>query len=305
MIVVLAGGTGGAKLARGLLDVVGEERLTVIANTGDDTEVHGLHVSPDPDLIAYWLAGTIDERGWGIGGDTWEVSDALERAGRAVWFRLGDRDLAMCLIRSEYLAAGTRLTEAHSEVMRAVGVRARVLPMCDETVRTHVLVSDRWRPLQEFLILERGAAPEGVELRGIERARPTEDVLAAIESAEAIVIGPSNPVISIGPILAVPGIAEAIHARGVPVIAVSPFVGGRAVKGPTEAFCTQAGIPLGTDSIVTAYGELIDGIIADEELSGDGPPVRLCNTMMDSDAGRRRVAEETLALATSLRPEAG
>ena len=163
MVVVLAGGTGGAKLARGMLDVLGAGELVVIANTGDDAELYGVHVSPDPDLVSYWLADVIDERGWGIAGDTWEVMDALHAAGQPAWFRLGDRDLAMCLLRTQRLRAGERLTEAHEAVVRALGVEARVLPMSDDPVATWVRSGGAWRPFQEFMILERGSDPEAVE----------------------------------------------------------------------------------------------------------------------------------------------
>ena len=205
-VALLSGGTGGAKLARGLLDVVGAENLTVIANTGDDAWVHGAHVSPDPDLVTYWLADAIDERGSGISGDSWQVMDARETAGRPTWFRLGDRDLAMCLIRSELLAAGERLTDAHAAVVDAMGVKARVLPMCDEPVPTRVGVRGRLLPFQEFMIVERAEGPlESVEFAGIDAAWPAPEVLDALRCADAIVIGPSNPIVSIGPILAVPG----------------------------------------------------------------------------------------------------
>jgi len=157
-----------------MLDAVGPAELRVIANTGDDVEAYGVHVAPDPDLVTYWLADAIDERGYGIRGDTWQVMDALEAAGRPVWFRLGDRDLAMCLIRTELLRAGERLTQAHAAVVSAMGVAAEVLPMADEPVRTQVLVGGQWLSLQEFLIVRRAQGPvEAVELRGVEEARPT------------------------------------------------------------------------------------------------------------------------------------
>jgi LPPG:FO 2-phospho-L-lactate transferase len=300
VVVVLAGGTGGAKLARGLLDVVGPDGLAVIANTGDDVEIYGVHVSPDPDLVTYWLADAIDERGYGIRGDTWEVMGALERAGRETWFRLGDRDLAMCLLRTELMRRGERQTAAHQAVTRALRVAARVLPMSDEPVRTHVLSGERSLPFQEFMIVERAGAPiDGVELTGVEHARPTPEALAAIESADAIVIGPSNPVISIGPILALPGMRAALENASAPVVAVSPFVGGRAVKGPTDAFCAHAGIALGADGIAAAYAGLLAGLVADE--AADAPvPVLETDTLMDTPETRRDVARSTLDFAESL-----
>ena len=299
MVVVLAGGTGGAKLARGMLDVVGAERLCVIANTADDIEAYGVHVSPDPDLVTYWLADLIDERGYGIRGDSFGVMEALESAGEPAWFRLGDRDLAMCLIRTERLRAGERLTSAQAAVASALGMGARVLPMSDDPVRAHVRSDGRLRPFQEFMILDGGAAPiEGVELAGIERARPSPEALAAIAAAEAIVIGPSNPIISIGPILAIPGLRAALVAARAPVVAVSPFVGGRAVKGPTDAFMAQALLPLGAEGVARAYAGVLDGLVAEEP--APGVEVLEADTLMASAQARRRVAALTLEFAASL-----
>ena len=225
--------------------------------------------------------------------------EALEAAGRPAWFRLGDRDLAMCLIRTERLRAGERPTTAQGAVTRALGVRARVLPMSDEPVRTRVRSGGRTLPFQEFMILAGAArAIDGVELDGIGRARPSPEVLAAIEAAEAIVIGPSNPIISIGPILALEGMREALAAARAPVVAVSPFVGGRAVKGPTDAFMTSAGLPLGADGVARAYAGVIDGLVADEQ--AEGVRVLEAATLMDSQHARERVAALTLELAASL-----
>jgi LPPG:FO 2-phospho-L-lactate transferase len=271
----------------------------VIANTGDDVDMYGVHVSPDPDLVTYWLADEIDERGYGLRGDTFEVMAALEAAGRPAWFRLGDRDLAICLIRSEHLRAGGRLTEGHAAVVEAMGVGARVLPMSDEPVSTWVGVAARMLPFQEYLIVE--GAPEAidaVELRGIERARPTDEVLSALAEADAILIGPSNPVASIGPILALPGMREALAGAPAPVVAVSPLVGGRSLKGPTEAFCAYADIELSATGIALAYGDVLDGMVADEEVT-DLPGI-VTDTAMDTVAGARRLAEETLEFARSL-----
>jgi LPPG:FO 2-phospho-L-lactate transferase len=268
----------------------------VVANTGDDTEVYGVHVSPDPDLVTYWLADRIDERGYGLRGDTWEVMTALEEVGRDTWFRLGDRDLAMCLIRTDLLQAGERLTQAHAGVVRALGVGAEVLPMSDDAVRTHVQARGRTHPFQQFMILERAAGPvEDVEFRGAAEAAPSPEVLDAIARADAIVIGPSNPIASIGPILALPGLREALRDAPAPVVAVSPFVGGRVVKGPTELFCAHADIELSAQGIAEHYSGLIDGLVADEP--AEDIPVEQVDTAMDDLWGRRRVAEAVLALA--------
>jgi LPPG:FO 2-phospho-L-lactate transferase len=256
-------------------------------------------VSPDPDLITYWLADEIDPRGYGLRDDSWQVMNALEAAGRPVWFRLGDRDLAICLIRTERLRAGDRLTEAHAAVVEAMDVAARVLPMSDERVATWIGVGGRLLPFQEYMIVERAPAPiEAVELRGLERARPTDDVLASLAEADMIVIGPSNPVLSIGPILALPGMREALAGAPAPVVAVSPLVGGRSVKGPTEVFCDYAGIELSATGIAGAYEGLIDGMVADEEVTG--VPALVTDTMMDTVEASRRLATKTLDFAASL-----
>jgi LPPG:FO 2-phospho-L-lactate transferase len=298
VVVLLAGGTGGAKLARGLLDEVGEE-LVVIANTGDDLEVYGSYVSPDPDLVTFWLADRIDERGWGLESDTFEVMAGLRELGEYVWFNLGDRDLALCLRRARRLAEGARLTEAIDEARRALGVAARVLPMCDEPVRTHIRARDRWHSFQEFMIRERAAGPvEGVELRGIEAARPTPEVLDAIAAADAIVVGPSNPVISIGPILALPGLATALEAAAAPVVAVSPLVRGAVLKGPTDVFMEWAGHPLSSAGIAAHYAGLLDGLVADER--ADGLPTLVVDVEMADGDGRRRVARDVLGFAAAL-----
>jgi LPPG:FO 2-phospho-L-lactate transferase len=297
VVVLLAGGTGGAKLARGLLDLADE--LTVIANTGDDVEVYGGHVSPDPDLVTFWLADRIDERGWGLVDDTFHVMDGLRELGDDVWFNLGDRDLALCLRRARRLAEGARLTEAIDEARRALGVRARVLPMCDEPVRTHVTARGRTYAFQDFMIRERGAGPvEGVELRGIEAARPTPEVLDAIARASVIVVGPSNPVISIGPILAVPGLRDAIAAARAPVVAVSPLVHGAVLKGPTDAFLAWAGHPLGSEGIAAHYAGLLDGLVADER--AESLPTHVTDVELGTPGARRRVAREVLSFATAL-----
>jgi LPPG:FO 2-phospho-L-lactate transferase len=296
-VVLLSGGSGGAKLARGLADVC--DNLTVVANTADDVDVYGVHVSPDPDLVTYWLADAIDDRGWGLDGDTWQVMDALAAAGQPHWFRLGDRDLAMCLIRTDRMRSGASLTQAHGAVVEALRVDARVLPMSDEPVATWVTTDGRSLPFQEFMIVERAEGPiEAVELRGLERARPSDAVLQAVAEADAIVIGPSNPVISIGPILALPGMREAVRGAPAPVVAVSPFVGGRAIKGPTDAFCEWAGIERSAAGIAHAYAGVIDGIVADEPAGG--PPELVTDTVMDTQEARARLAREVLGLAASM-----
>jgi len=302
-VVVLAGGTGGAKLARGMCDAIDPERLAVIANTGDDIEIYGAYVSPDPDLVSFWLADLIDERGWGLRDDTFAVMDALGELGVDAWFRLGDRDLAWCLQRAQMLAGDPppqlTPTAALARLNAAIGVRARVLPMSDGPVRTWVRTSTGWRSFQEFMIRQRAEGiVEGLEFRGAEQARPSAHALAAIAEARAIVIGPSNPLASIAPILAVPGIREALAAAAAPVVAVSPVVGGEVLKGPTASFMAFAALECNADGVADFYGELLDGMVADENVG------RLAtlqtDTRMDDVAGRARLAQQTLDFAEAL-----
>ncbi|HUA73391.1 MAG TPA: 2-phospho-L-lactate transferase [Solirubrobacteraceae bacterium] len=299
-VVVLAGGTGGAKLARGMLDVVGPERLSVIANTGDDVEIYGAHVSPDPDLVSFWLADEIDARGWGLREDTFFVMDALRALGSEIWFNLGDRDLAWCIERARMCREGESVTAALERLNTGIGQRAHVLPMSDDPIRTWVRNPSGWHSFQEFMIRERAAGPvEGLEFRGAEQARPSAAALAALERADAIVIGPSNPLASIAPILAVPGMREAIEQAPAPVVAVSPIVGGEVLKGPTEAFMAFAALECSARGVADFYGELLDGLVADED-AGSRVPELSTDTRMDDAAARERLARETLAFAAAL-----
>jgi LPPG:FO 2-phospho-L-lactate transferase len=302
---ILAGGTGGAKLAAGAQDVLGPG-LSVIANTADDIEIVGVDVSPDPDLITYWLSGEIDEeRGWGIKDDTFTVFDRLARLGAPDWFRLSDRDLATCLYRRVFVAEGGRRTDAQAQIARALGVRAAVLPMCEEPVRTRVRTAEGWRDLQRYLVAEHGQAPvEAIEVDGIAEAAPTTEVLAALAAADVIVIGPSNPVISIGPIVSIGPLREAIAAAPAPVVAVSPYVAGQVVKGPTDLFMQAVGRPSTAAGVASLYEGLIDGMVCDRD-DPDPPPeaveVISCPTLMEGREGRRALAERTLEFASTLR----
>jgi len=303
-VVILAGGTGGAKLARGMLDVVGDE-LVVIANTGDDIEIYGGYVSPDPDLVTFSLLDRIHERGWGLAGDTFNVMEGLREIGADAWFGLGDHDLAHALERRRRLAAGERLTEAQLAMGASLGLGARVLPMCDQPVRTRVRSGEAWHDFQEFMIRLGGSASDfdaidGVELAGIEATRITPEIEAALAGAEAIVVGPSNPVISIGPILRVGGMRAALAAAPAPVVAVSPIVSGDSVKGPTVGFLRWAGVEASSAGIASYYGDVIDGLVADERI--DALPTLETDTLMSDPGQRRRVAEETLEFARALAP---
>ena len=298
-VVVLAGGTGGAKLARGMTAAIAPERVAVIANTGDDIEIYRAYVSPDPDLVCFWLADRIDERGWGLRGDSFAVMDALRALGAEVWFNLGDADLAWCLERARMLAAGASPTQDLRSLKESLGVRAAVLPMSDDPVRTWVRTDAGWRSFQEFMIRDRAAGPvRDLEYRGAEQAAPSPDALAAIARAAAIVIGPSNPLASIGPILAVAGMREALASSPAPVVAVSPIVGGEVLKGPTAAFMDFAALPCSAGGVAGFYGELLDGIVCDEHV--DGLPALRVDTRMDDEAQRARVAEQTLSFVASL-----
>ncbi len=300
-VVVLAGGTGGAKLARGMLDVLdAPEQLTVIANTGDDIEIYGAHVSPDPDLVSFWLADLIDERGWGLHEDTFAVMQALRELGRAVWFNLGDRDLAWCHERARMLTEeGLSPTAALARLNETIGVRAHVLPMSDDPVRTWIRSPAGWCSFQEFMIREHAQGiVEGLEFRGAEQARPSAQVLAAIAEARAIIIGPSNPLASIAPILAVPDVREALANAAAPIVAVSPVVGGEILKGPTAAFMAFAALECSANGIADFYGELLDGIVADENVAR--LPTLQIDTRMHDAPARARVALQTLHFATAL-----
>jgi LPPG:FO 2-phospho-L-lactate transferase len=298
-VVVLAGGTGGAKLARGMRDVVEPERLAVIANPGDDIEIYGAYVSPDPDLISFWLADLIDARGWGLEDDTFAVMGGLRALGVEVWFNLGDRDLAWCVERARLLAAGLTPTAALAQLNAAIGVRAAVLPASDDPVRTWVRSTAGWCSFQDFMIRVQAAGIiEGLEFRGAEQATPSAAALEAIAQARAIVIGPSNPLASIAPILAVPGIREALAAARAPVVAVSPIVGGAVLKGPTASFMAFAALECSAAGVADFYGELLDGIVADEPVPALA--TLQIDTRMDDPAARARVAERVLAFADAL-----
>lgn len=299
-VVVLAGGTGGAKLARGLAGHAGDD-LVVIANTGDDSEVYGAYVAPDPDLVTFWLADRIDERGWGLADDSFVVMDALRALGDEIWFNLGDRDLALCIRRARRLAEGARLTETLAEAATAYGVRARVLPPSDDPIRTKVRAGDRWWDFQPFMIQRRGEGPvQDVRFDGADVAAATPEALEAIRAARAIVIGPSNPVISIGPILAVDGIRRALADATAPVVAVAPFVRGEVIKGPTRAFMDWAGVEASAAGVAQLYAGLLDGMVTDEADPALDLPTRTMDTMLSDPAARHRIAGDVLRFCADL-----
>ncbi len=267
MITALAGGTGAAKFLRGLVTLVDPVSLTVIGNTGDDIELWGLHISPDLDTVTYALAGLIDEtKGWGIRDDSFHCLQAMAAFGEESWFNLGDRDLATHLFRTESLRRGFPLSAVTDTIRRALGVRSRVLPMSDQPVRTRIRSTMGWLTFQEFFVREK-AQVEVLEIRfeGAEAARPAPGVTDAIRQARAVLVCPSNPVTSIGPILAVPGVVEALRDTPAVVMAVSPIVAGTAVSGPAGSLMAAKGLPVSAAGVAWAYREWLDVMVLDRQ----------------------------------------
>jgi LPPG:FO 2-phospho-L-lactate transferase len=304
-VVLLAGGVGGAKLAHGLQAHLGS-RLVVIVNTADDTERHGLLVSPDHDTVMYTLAG-LDNRewGWGLAGETFAAAEMLGRYGEETWFRLGDRDLATHVVRTARLRSGDRPTDIARDLQRALGVQAAILPMSDEPVRTEVLTDDGWLEFQDYFV-RRHQEPSVHDLRfqGIDDARATPEVETALEGAEAIVIGPSNPFVSVRPILGVAGIEAGLQTartRGVPVVAVSGIVAGVALKGPADRMLVSLGHEASALGVARQYTGIADVFVLDRlDAALEGPIGELgmrtvvTDTIMAGDAGRARLAGEIL-----------
>ncbi|HST88541.1 MAG TPA: 2-phospho-L-lactate transferase [Ktedonobacterales bacterium] len=313
MIVALAGGVGGAKLAHGLYRTLAREpeRLAVVVNTGDDFELYGLRISPDADTVLYTLAGIANpETGWGIAGDSFAALEMLRRYGDAAWFRLGDRDLATHLRRTELLRAGRRPTEVLAALAAALGVRARLLPMADEPVATVVTTPDGELAFQDYFVRRGHRDPvSGVRFVGIERARPTAEALAALAAAEAVIFCPSNPIVSIGPILAVPGMRALVRAAPGPRVAVSPIVAGRALKGPADAMLAALGHESSAYAVAALYHDLLDGMVIDRQdaeqaarIEALGMRVLVTDTIMRDEEERRRLAADVLHFAGELRP---
>jgi LPPG:FO 2-phospho-L-lactate transferase len=344
MIVLITGGTGGAKFLQGLIQVVPQQQITCIVNTGDDFECWGLHVSPDVDSITYALAGKLSrERGWGVEGDTFECLEVMRRMGAPAWFRIGDRDLGLHVFRTEKLRAGKSLSQVTADVASWLGVEARILPMSHQRVETRVqtrqepgtdtLVDgpvdprdalefirqfdaspnyaafapaqppERELSFQEYFVRERYRVPvSSVRFAGAERARPAPGVTEAIHGAEAVILAPSNPVTSIGPILAVPGIRAALRVTPAPVGAVSPIVGGAAVSGPAVELMRTRGLAASIAGVAKAYEDFLDVLIADEsdaasahEVETMGIRVRFTGTIMKSEDDKRALAEAALS----------
>jgi LPPG:FO 2-phospho-L-lactate transferase len=308
-VVCLAGGVGGAKLADGLQRALEPGELTVVANTGDDLERHSLLVCPDQDTVLYTLAGIVDPaQGWGIADETWQVMGQLARLGQETWFRLGDKDVATHLFRTERLRRGERLTEVALELGAALGVPSRILPMTDEPVRTRVRTDDGWIDFQDYFV-RLGQAPEVREVRfdGAGQASITPEIEVALAATEAIVVAPSNPIVSIGPILAVPGIGEAIaaaRARGVLSVGVSGIVGGKALRGPADRMMASLGDEPTALGVARRYASLglLDVFVLDrldEPIARDvmalGLEVVVTETVMTDVDARVQLARDVLA----------
>jgi LPPG:FO 2-phospho-L-lactate transferase len=274
-LTALAGGTGAAKLLRGLQRLIDPRELTVVVNTGDDAEIWGLHVSPDLDTVSYALAGVIDEgKGWGLAGETFHALDQIARFGEPVWFNLGDRDLATHLHRTRLLRGGHTLTEVTRAIGAALGVTPTVLPMSDQPVRTRILGPDGWLTFQEYFVREKAQTDvRAVEYAGAARSRPAPGVLEAIAAAAAVLVCPSNPITSIRPILSVPGVADALRTTPATVVAVSPIVGGDAVSGPAGRLMASAGLPVSASGVARAYESWLDRLVFDEQDRGLGPEI--------------------------------
>ena len=301
MIVALAGGTGAAKFLRGLTAVVPPEQVTVIVNTGDDTVIWGLHISPDLDTVTYALAGLLDEaKGWGFKDDTFRCLAAMAALGRETWFNLGDRDLATHLFRTERLEAGQHLSEVTDVIRRALGVKSRLLPASDSPVVTRILTPGGWLGFQEFFVKEKARVEVlDVAYAGAEAASPAPGVLEAIRNAAAVIICPSNPITSIGPILAVPGIGEALAGTPARVLAVSPIVGGAPVSGPAGKLMAAKGLPVSALGVARLYRPWLDGLALDRRDEGLAPEIAALGIapLVTGTIMTDRQAEATLASA--------
>jgi LPPG:FO 2-phospho-L-lactate transferase len=312
-VTLLAGGTGGAKMAHGFQQVLDPGELTVIVNIADDLERFGLHVSPDLDSVLYTLAGLAnDETGWGVRGDTWTALDMLGRYGEPDWFRIGDADLATHVRRSRLLREGASLTNATAQMADALGVVSHVLPATDDRLRTVLQTDAGDLEFQEYFVGRRQEPDvRGITLDGVETARPTEATLIAIDTAELLVIAPSNPIVSIGPIVALPGMREAIvSARdaGTPTMAISPIVAGKALKGPADRMLSSMGHEPTALGVARIYAGLVDTFVLDERDAALAPDVEalslsalVLSTVMRSDEDRATLAKALLDARAMLR----
>lgn len=307
-VVALCGGVGGAKLVHGLSMALAPADLTVIVNTGDDFRHLGLHICPDLDSVLYALGGLSDPvRGWGRRDESWSFMEALRGLGAESWFQLGDRDLALHVERTWRLAQGAALSEVTAHLCRALGIAVRVLPMSEDPVRTRVLTVEGWLDFQEYFVRRQcQPAVRDFAFAGAESARPQPDALAALERADlrAIIICPSNPFVSIAPILAVPGVRDAVHRAAAPVIAVTPIIAGKAIKGPAAKMMAELDLEVSAAAVAQRYAELLDGFVIDETdvAPSSAAATRFFSaaTLMSTAADRLRLAQQVLRAADVL-----
>jgi LPPG:FO 2-phospho-L-lactate transferase len=307
VITALAGGVGAARFLRGLIDVVPPADVTAVVNTGDDIVLHGLHISPDLDTVTYTLADAIDrERGWGLGGETWQAMESLERYKGNTWFRLGDRDLATHLYRTQRLGDGQTLTAVTAEIAQAWGLGLRILPMSDDRVETRVVVQGEGEiGFQEYFVgRQHGVPVSEVRFAGVDTASPGPAVLDALADADVVVICPSNPIVSIGPVLAVAGVRDAVVARREQAIAVSPIIAGRALKGPADRMLTELGHEASVVGVARLYAPLVATLVIDEEdadradaVEAEGLRCVVAQTIMHGPAEAAALAKVVLAAA--------
>jgi len=307
VITALAGGVGAARFLRGLIDVVPPADVTAVVNTGDDIVLHGLHISPDLDTVTYTLADAIDrERGWGLGGETWQAMESLERYKGNTWFRLGDRDLATHLYRTQRLGDGQTLTAVTAEIAQAWGLGLRILPMSDDRVETRVVVEGEGEiGFQEYFVgRQHGVPVSEVRFAGVDTANPGPGVLDALADADVVVICPSNPIVSIGPVIAVGGVRDAVVARREQAIAVSPIIAGRALKGPADRMLTELGHEASVVGVARLYAPLVATLVIDEEdadrvdaVEAEGLRCVVAQTIMHGPAEAATLAKVVLAAA--------
>ena len=302
---MLAGGLGGSRFARALAETIAPSELTIIGNVGDDVDVLGLHVSPDLDTILYTLGGRLDEsKGWGRVDESWHALETVGELGGETWFRLGDRDLGLYLVRTDALSRGEPLSAVTARLTRAFGLEPRLLPATDDRLRTWVETPAGDFPFQEWFVgREHRDEVDGVRFDGAQEASPAPGVLDALERADLIAIAPSNPFVSIAPILAVPAIREAIERRRAPAVAVSPLIGGKTVRGPADRMLARLAGGTGPQQVTDCYKDLIDALVIDEADADQEAVIRtiVTRTLMSDAEGRRRVAEAVLETAGALR----
>ncbi len=304
MITALAGGVGGARFLNGIVKIIDEKELSVIVNTGDDMQLYGLHISPDVDIVTYTLAGIVDnKKGWGIKGDTFHFLDSLKKFGYETWFNLGDRDLATHMFRTQRLKQGATLSQISSEISKALGVTARILPMSDDKFETHITTKQGSIHFEEYFV-KRGSVDEvlGVTFLGSDKAKPSPKVVPSIKNADLVIICPSNPIVSVGTILGLKGVREALKATKARKVALSPIIAGAPVKGPADKLLRGLGLEVSAFSVAKLYADFLDVFIIDiadasqkNRIEQLGIKVKVTNTLMRSLADKIRLAKTVLS----------